>query len=83
MAPREQIRQFVRESFFVDAFDDDQSFLASGLIDSLGILQLVTFVESTFGLQVPDTDLVPENFDSVANIAAYIGRARAARSDVA
>jgi acyl carrier protein len=71
---REQIRQFIRDSFLADEFTDDESFLGGGLIDSLGILQLVSFVESRFGVAVPDTDLVPANFDSVAKLAAYVDR---------
>jgi acyl carrier protein len=80
MRVRDQIRQFIRESFLVDEFEDDQSFMATGLIDSLGILQLVSFVESTFAVQVPDTDLVPEHFDSVARLAAYVERRSGARA---
>jgi acyl carrier protein len=75
-----KVREFIRGSFLVDEFRDDDSFLASGLVDSLGMMQLVSFVESEFDLAVKDTDLVPENFDSVANISAYVRRelARAA-----
>jgi acyl carrier protein len=71
---REQIRRFIQNSFLVDDFADDASFLATGLIDSLGIAQLVAFVESTYAIRVPDADLVPDNFDSVAQLAAYVQR---------
>lgn len=74
---RTKLREFIRGSFLVDEFGDEDSFLASGLIDSLGMMQLVSFVESEFGLSVKDTDLVPENFDSVARIAAFVGREQA------
>jgi len=74
MNSREQIRRFIRDSFLVDEFGDEDSFLGTGLIDSLGIVQLVSFVETEFGLKVPDTDLLPENFDSVAQLAAYVER---------
>ncbi len=74
MLVRDQIRKFIQEAFLVDDFSDDDSFLATGLIDSLGILQLVSFVEATYGIRVPDTDLVPDNFDSVARLAAYVKR---------
>ena len=74
MPVRDQIRQFIRDSFLVDDFTDEESFLASGLIDSLGIVQLVAFVEATFSIKVPETDLVPENFDSVAKLTAYVVR---------
>lgn len=71
---RDQIRRFVRDSFLVDEFGDDDSFLGSGLIDSLGILQLVSFVEAQYSIVVADTDLVPANFDSVSKLAAYVQR---------
>lgn len=71
---RDRIRQFIQDSFFVDEVEDDQSFLSTGVVDSLGIMQLVAFVEAEFGLRVPDTDLVPENFDSIGRIAAYVQR---------
>jgi acyl carrier protein len=74
MRVREQLRQFIRDSFLVDEFSDDESFLGGGLIDSLGVLQLVSFVESQYAIQVADTDLTPENFDSVSKLAAYVER---------
>jgi len=46
--------------------------LSSGIIDSLGILQLVTFIEERFGVQVPDEDVVYENFHSVKALADYL-----------
>ncbi len=76
---REQLRTFIRESFFADGFSDEDSFLGSGIIDSLGVLQVVAFVESRFGVKVGDADLVPENFDSVARLARFVeGKKRAA-----
>ena len=74
----ERTRRFIRESFLVDDFSDEQSFLETGLIDSLGVAQLVAFVEAEFGVKVGEADLVPENFDSVARISAFVqARARA------
>jgi acyl carrier protein len=80
MLARDQIRRFIRDSFLVDDFADDDSFLGTGLIDSLGIVQLVSFVEAEFGLKVPDRDLVPDNFDSVAKLVSYVERSCRARS---
>ncbi len=77
MPVRDRVRSFIRESFFLDEIDDDASFLANGTLDSLGIMQLVAFVESEFGVKIPEADLVPENFDSVARVASYVERARA------
>jgi acyl carrier protein len=77
MQVKEQIRQFIRESFVYDQIDnlpDDASFLEHGIVDSTGVLELVLFVEDTFGIEVDDDDVVPANFDSVAALAAYVAR---------
>ena len=70
MRVQDRVRQFIKDTFLVDEVGDDDSFLANGIIDSLGVMQLVTFIESEYGVGVADTDLVPENFDSVARVAA-------------
>ncbi len=71
-----QIRQYIVDNFLVsdEDFTDDDSFLEQGIVDSTGVLELVMFVEETFGFAVPDEDIVPENFDSVAQLAAYVRR---------
>jgi len=53
---------------------DDQSFLESGIIDSTGLLELVSFVEQRYGLSIADRELVPENLDSLANISRFVAR---------
>ena len=69
------IRQFIVENFL---FGDDgnlkeeTSFLESGIIDSTGILELVSFLEEKFEISVADEELVPENLDSIANVVAYL-----------
>jgi acyl carrier protein len=52
----------------------DVSFLEEGIMDSTGVLELVMFVEETFHVTVEDEEIVPENFDSVSRLAAYIRR---------
>ena len=76
MAISTQIRQYIVDNFLVsdEDFTDDDSFLEQGIVDSTGVLELVMFVEETFGFAVPDEDIVPENFDSVAQLAAYVRR---------
>jgi acyl carrier protein len=54
----------------------DEDLLASGLIDSLGVTQLVAFLEERFGIAVTDADLVPTNFQSLAQIGAYVASKR-------
>ena len=51
---------------------DDASFLNEGIINSMNVMELVMFVEEKFRVEVADEDIVPDNFDSVAKIAAYV-----------
>lgn len=55
----------------------EESLLESGTIDSVGVLQLVSFIEKTYGIKVEDDDLMPENFDTIAAIASFIERRQA------
>ena len=55
-------------------YSDDASFMEEGIIDSLGILELVMFVEQEFGVKVADEDVTPENFDSVNKLVTYVQR---------
>jgi acyl carrier protein len=76
-AMRDKIRDFIVENFL---FGDDQdlkndtSFLESGIIDSTGILELVTFLDETFNIEIADEELVPENLDSINLIVAFLAR---------
>jgi acyl carrier protein len=78
MTIEKQIRQYIAENFlFTDdgyPMSDDASFLEEGIVDSTGVLELVMFVEETFGFTVQDEDIVPDNFDSVTQLVAYVGR---------
>ena len=78
MTIEEQIRQYIAENFlFTDdgyPLSDDASFLEEGIVDSTGVLEVVMFVEERFGFTVEDEEIVPDNFDSVTQLAAYIGR---------
>ena len=73
---KHQIREFVETSFLFregrDRLSDDESLLGAGLIDSTGILELVSYLESQFAITVADEEIVPENLDSVSQIAAYV-----------
>jgi acyl carrier protein len=50
----------------------DDDLLSAGIIDSLGVLQLVAFIEEQFNIQMPDEDVVLENFQSVNALANYL-----------
>ena len=70
------IRSFITDNFlFRDdraGLGDQESLLDAGLIDSIGVLELVAFLEGDFGMQVADTDIVPANLDTIRSIAAYV-----------
>ena len=70
------IRNYILENFLFTDDDslvqNDASFLEDGIVDSTGILELVMFVEETFGIAVEDEEILPENFDSVAQLAQYV-----------
>lgn len=72
-----KVREFVVENFLFgdgEALKDDTSFMEEGIIDSTGILELVFFLEETFGFSVEDDELVPDNMDSLESIAGFIDR---------
>ncbi|MCC6191771.1 MAG: acyl carrier protein [Anaerolineales bacterium] len=54
----------------------DEDLLGTGVIDSLGVLQLVSFVDERFGFQIPDEDVVIENFQSISALADYLDQHR-------
>ncbi len=80
-----RIHRYILENFLFtdddDALDDEASFLEEGIVDSTGILELVMFVEETFGIAVKDEELLPENFDSVVQLADYVVRKLAKRKE--
>jgi acyl carrier protein len=57
---------------------DDEDLLSSGILDSLGILQLVAFIEKTFGIHIPDEDVIFDNFQSLSSISNYLDNAGSA-----
>jgi acyl carrier protein len=72
---RSRVRAFIVENFLFgneDGVKDDSSFLDEGIIDSTGILELVSFLEEEFSISVEDEELVPENLGSINNVVAYL-----------
>ena len=73
------IRKFVIDNFLFgedDNLKENDSFLENGIVDSTGILELVEFIEKTYNIQVEDDELIPENLDSIANVAKYLEHKR-------
>src|SRR5262245_30320726 len=75
---RRDVTAFIVENFLfgnvADAPKPETSFMETGLVDSTGILELVAHLESAYGVSVADDELIPENLDSVASIAAFVVR---------
>ncbi len=76
MASTDQIRAYIETKFGKPVGVDD-SLLDSGLLDSIGIFEMVTFLEETFGVKVDDEAIVPEHFETIALIATFVDTLRA------
>lgn len=75
---QKKLREFIVETFLFgeggDQLLDEDSLLERGIIDSTGVLEVTAFLEDDFGLKVVDEDLVPDNFDSIAKLTAFVTR---------
>ena len=72
---KDKVRAFIVENFLYGNdgnLKDETSFLEGGILDSTGVLELVSFLEETFSIHVEGDDLVPENLDSLNNLQAYV-----------
>ncbi len=72
---KSEIKQFIIENFLfgnADGLSDDTSFLEEGILDSTGVLELITFLEEEYEIQVDDEELIPENLDSINNVTAFL-----------
>lgn len=71
----ERIRKFLGERFpRTQNLNQDDLLLGNGLLDSLGILEVVNFLEQEFKIMIHDEDLLPENFQSVHRLVAFVIR---------
>ena len=74
----EELREFVVNNFLFGKDDqelsDGDSFLGKGIIDSTGVLELVTFLEEQYNIQVNDDEFIPENLDSIHALAGFLER---------
>lgn len=72
---KQTIKTFITENFLFgndEGLTDDTSFLEEGIIDSTGVLELVTYLEEEFNITIDDEELIPENLDSINNITAFL-----------
>jgi acyl carrier protein len=76
---RDKVTTFIKRNFLFDEkkeLDPAASFLMTGILDSTGILELITFIEEEYNIRFPDEDLTSENFDSVERVIATLERKR-------
>ena len=70
------LRKYIAENILFSEngypFSDEDSFIDNGIIDSMNILELISFVEERFGIKVVDHEIIPENFDSIDRLATYV-----------
>ena len=76
-----QVRQYVLDNFLMGGdpgrITDDVSFIEKGIIDSTGVLELVSYIQETFNIRVEDAEMIPENLDSLEKIEKYVRSKRA------
>jgi len=69
------VREFIEKNFVYDqemSLKNDESLLDSGLVDSTGILEVVSFIEQTYNISIEDHEMIPDNLDSINKIATFI-----------
>lgn len=75
------VRQYIQDNFLMgtaEAYADDASFMDAQLLDSTGFLELVQFLEETYGIKVEDEEMMPDNLDSLDAVARFVSRKQAA-----
>ncbi len=77
-----QIKAYLSEHLiyvdYADEWDNDTSLLGEGLIDSIGIVDLLSYIQTEFGIRVEQHEITPEHFDSINRLAAFVRRKQAA-----
>jgi acyl carrier protein len=76
MSIESQIKNYIARNLIFSSngfnYSDDASFLEEGIVDSQGVMELLLFVEDTFGISVDDQEITPDNFDSISRLAHFI-----------
>lgn len=76
-----RVKQFIVENFYVSdpaELAAETSLITGGYVDSTGMLEVITFLEGEFGIRIKDQEMVPENLESIGQIAAFVARKKAA-----
>jgi acyl carrier protein len=77
MTIQQRMRQFITETFYVSdpaELADDTSLITSGFVDSTGMLEVIGFLETEYGIKVEDREMIPENLETIERITAFVTR---------
>ncbi len=80
MSVQEKVKKFIVENFYIsnaNELADDTLLVTNGFVDSTGMLEIIAFLESEFGIRIADTETTPENLESIARIVAFVEKKRA------
>ena len=75
-----RVKQFIVENFYVSdpaELTEDTSLITGGYVDSTGMLEMIAFLEREFGIRVKDQEMVPENLETIGQIAEFVARKKA------
>ena len=79
---KKEVRQFVVDNLLFGETDlqlrDNDSFVELGIVDSAGVLELVTFLEATYQLKIEDKEVIPANLDSINVVCSFVESKRVA-----
>jgi len=76
---QQEIHNYIVDKILFDdgeRLDKDISFQESGILDSTGFLELITFIEEKFGIEISDRELIPENFDTLRKVSGFVQNKR-------
>nr|MBN2276809.1 acyl carrier protein [candidate division Zixibacteria bacterium] len=73
---RQKLRDFITDSFLIgsdiEKIEDNDSFMKLEIIDSTGVLELTSFIETEFNINIEDEEMIPDNLDSINNLVTFI-----------
>lgn len=82
---KHQVRSYLLDNFLMGGLEeeiqDNMSFIEAHILDSTGFIELISYLEEQFGIQVKDDEMVPENLDSLRNIEQFVWKKRASANE--
>ena len=80
MNVRDELEKFILNELAVDqdrqSIEPDEDLIMQGIIDSMGVIKLSTFMEEKFGIKVSDMDMVPENFQNIESLTRFVSQSK-------